>query len=304
MGLYKTIRTVYLDILTELVKEESPTLYLEDFLYYYNKAISEYMKLRYEKFELTQQLTDDMRTWKEVHTSSALTIDIDSIGKYLGSECGECGECVDAEGCVELSVDSCAHLTDEGLKHGCESYYLGKCNAESDKCKECKGCKESKHRPYRHVLGAIIEVELLRPVRGCEQSANSTKKYKVTRSTSAKNAGIVDNCYLDAKFYRPYFDIIGKTISIEVGDINPKWIKIRNIRIEYLRQPAEVFMAEGVLEIEEDNSQELEFPTDVADEITKRCLMLILERQGNPRMQSNAGVNQTVNDISLGGGKK
>jgi hypothetical protein len=37
--------------LTELVKEEAPTLYLEDYLYYFNKAISEYMKTRYEVFE-------------------------------------------------------------------------------------------------------------------------------------------------------------------------------------------------------------------------------------------------------------
>jgi hypothetical protein len=49
--------------LTELV-EEAPTLYLEDYLYYFNKAISEYMKTRYEVFETNQQLADDMRSWK------------------------------------------------------------------------------------------------------------------------------------------------------------------------------------------------------------------------------------------------
>jgi tRNA(Ile2) C34 agmatinyltransferase TiaS len=39
-------------------------LYLEDYLYYFNKAISEYMKTRYEVFETNQQLADDMRSWK------------------------------------------------------------------------------------------------------------------------------------------------------------------------------------------------------------------------------------------------
>jgi hypothetical protein len=45
-------------------KEEAPTLYLEDYLYYFNKAISEYMKTRYEVFETNQQLADDMRSWR------------------------------------------------------------------------------------------------------------------------------------------------------------------------------------------------------------------------------------------------
>jgi hypothetical protein len=58
-----TARQAYIDILTELV-EEAPTLYLEDYLYYFNKAISEYMKTRYEVFETNQQLADDMRSWK------------------------------------------------------------------------------------------------------------------------------------------------------------------------------------------------------------------------------------------------
>ena len=78
--LYKTIRQAYIDILIELVKEETPVLYIEDFLYYYNKAISEYMKFRYEKFEVTQQLTDDLRPWKKLYETSDLVINIDDIG--------------------------------------------------------------------------------------------------------------------------------------------------------------------------------------------------------------------------------
>jgi hypothetical protein len=51
-------------------KKEAPTLYLEDYLYYFNKAISEYMKTRYEVFETNQQLADDMRSWKKSFQAS------------------------------------------------------------------------------------------------------------------------------------------------------------------------------------------------------------------------------------------
>lgn len=76
-----TARQAYINILTELVKEEAPTLYLEDYIYYYNKAISEYMKSRYELYETNQQLADDMRTWKRSFESTSLRVPINSIFK-------------------------------------------------------------------------------------------------------------------------------------------------------------------------------------------------------------------------------
>jgi len=97
--MYKTIRQVYIDILVELVREEAPTLYIEDFLYYYNKAINEYMKKRYELFEMTQQLTDDLRFWKKVHRDTRFTIPIDEVGSSEGYQYRHLLNCI-----VEVSV--------------------------------------------------------------------------------------------------------------------------------------------------------------------------------------------------------
>lgn len=241
----KTARQVYIDILTELNKEEAPTLYLEDYLYYYNKAISEYMKSRYELFEVNQQLSDDLRCWKKDFTSDSLTIPIDSIG-----------------------------VEDEFS--------------------------------YRHLVSCVVGIELTRPVPTCSQAVNTTKSYKVTRMSSDIKAGILNNDYLKATFYRPYFEIINNNIVVDLGDINTKSIKISNIHIEYLKQPVYVDLTEDQVETEvEDNSQILEFTQDVGDEITKVALKLIMERGMNPRMQSNVAVNQAISDASTGlrGGK-
>lgn len=78
-----TARQAYIDILTELVKEESPTLYLEDYLYYFNKAISEYMKTRYELFEVNQQLSDDLRVWKKTFLAPSLSTPTKDIFKMV-----------------------------------------------------------------------------------------------------------------------------------------------------------------------------------------------------------------------------
>lgn len=343
----KTARTVYLDILTELVKEESPVLYLEDFLYYYNKAISEYMKIRYEKFEMTQQLTDDMRVWKEVYTTDSLNIDIKDIGKSTDEIVEECNKSV-ANLCVERSVlnktakkcnsecisdsqeetidctdpitgemQECYDLSlSESDKAQCLDYYHNRmqeeciqpfmktCNEEClkpflDACKEkeLKRCIERKLSKYRHLLGCIVDVKMTQPIIMCDQLPGTVVRYKATRSTSDRNSGLVNNVYLDPKFYRPYYDIIGDSIRINIGDIDNNKIKIGIITIEYLRQPATVYLTEDEISADLDESQILEFPDDVAEEITKRALLLILERGASSRTQTNMGVNQTITDM-------
>ncbi|MCK5788539.1 MAG: hypothetical protein KAH32_06050, partial [Chlamydiia bacterium] len=190
--------------------------------------------------------------------------------------------------CVELKLEHC--------KNGTAQKQL-KCIQEAE-----DECVKARSAPYRHLLGCTIAVELVRPVRCCTQKAgkNNIKKYKVTRSTSGRAAGMVDNVYLAPTFHRPYFDIKGNVLTVDVGEIDEKWIKIRTITIDYLRQPSQVTLSELDITAEEDNSQELEFPQDVAEEITKKAVTLILERNRDPRLAQNVSVNQTINDIGLG----
>lgn len=102
-----TARKDYIDILTELNKEEAPTLYLEDYVYYYNKSISEYMKARYELFEVNQQLSDDMRCWKKEFITNSLNIPINTIGTANGHSYRHLVSCIVD---IELSrpVPSCS----------------------------------------------------------------------------------------------------------------------------------------------------------------------------------------------------
>lgn len=241
--MYNTIRQAYVAILMELLKEESPSLYIEDFLYYYNKAISEYMKLRYEKFEITQQLTDDVRAWKKSFTTDQLVTPVDIIGHEDGYS-------------------------------------------------------------YRHLLSCVVTVKLLRPSSKCAQKVGTESSHKVTRMTSTIKAGIINNAYLKAAFYRPYFDILDNVLTIDVGDINPRDLEISNITVEYLKQPENVVLTEEQIRAEQDTSQVLEFAQDVYDEVNKVALKLLLERGSNQRLQSHVAVNQSVNDISIGGGGK
>ena len=56
---------VYEYTLGELNKRESPSILLEDFNYFLNKAIQQYINKIYNIFELSQQQTDDLRIFKK-----------------------------------------------------------------------------------------------------------------------------------------------------------------------------------------------------------------------------------------------
>ena len=65
-----TARELYEYALIELNKLEAPSLLLEDYNYFINKAVQQYINLVYAKLEIDQQSTDDIRVLK---TSAVLT---------------------------------------------------------------------------------------------------------------------------------------------------------------------------------------------------------------------------------------
>ena len=65
-----TARELYEYALIELNKLEAPSLLLEDYNYFINKAVQQYINLIYAKLEIDQQSTDDIRVLK---TSAVLT---------------------------------------------------------------------------------------------------------------------------------------------------------------------------------------------------------------------------------------
>lgn len=55
-----TARKIYEGVLYELQKVEAPSFYVDDFNYFASKAIGMYANLRYNLYEQTQQLSDDL----------------------------------------------------------------------------------------------------------------------------------------------------------------------------------------------------------------------------------------------------
>lgn len=56
-----TERELYDAILIECEKEEAPTLLLEDYVYFANKGVQQYINQVYNRFDEDQQASDDLR---------------------------------------------------------------------------------------------------------------------------------------------------------------------------------------------------------------------------------------------------
>ncbi len=70
-----TARNLYEGVLIELNKENAPNVLLEDFNYFANKAINNYINKRYNIYDINQQTTDDLRVLKATAILDAKHID-------------------------------------------------------------------------------------------------------------------------------------------------------------------------------------------------------------------------------------
>lgn len=59
-----TLRDLYDYALIEMNKVEAPSLLLEDFNYYMNKAVQQYINKVYNRYDINQQSSDDLRVLK------------------------------------------------------------------------------------------------------------------------------------------------------------------------------------------------------------------------------------------------
>ena len=60
-----TERQLYDNILSELNKVEAPSILLEDFIYFANKGVQQYVNKVYNRYDINQQSSDDLRVLKE-----------------------------------------------------------------------------------------------------------------------------------------------------------------------------------------------------------------------------------------------
>lgn len=304
-----TAREMYEYALIECNKLEAPSLLLEDYNYFINKAVQQYINTIYNRYDINQQSTDDLRVLK---TSAVITLTKGGEGSKEDEE-GEGGEGGIGEGGIGKDFTKSALFGDS---------YIGVLPND-----------------YLHMLNCIVEYKVDRPFK-CYEPAEAVQ-FAARRLTSDMFSGILNNAYMRPMYKRPYYYInnwnrqtslptdsfTDDQIPINASTLGPtdvlstvdstKPVRGRNANItkvlleirfgkdstlftpvkayvDYLKGPQFIRLTQKQIDTTEDTSQVLEFPDYVCFEIVNIFTKLLLENSSDPRLQTNLPINNTI----------
>lgn len=275
-----TERDLYDAALIEINKLEAPSMLLEDYNYFINKAIQQYINKTYNRYEINQQATDDLRALKV--TTSLILNEFKNTG--IPNESGYHFAVLPKD---YLHMLNCVVKFD---KSGIES---------------SKTCPDSE----RDMTNAFIARKLTSDIYpSIINNAYFKPSYRTPYYTISS---LSENSVLIEKMLDPCNEIIINKESIVDNILEPceheEWnggfvINIRCgkskykpsvIYIDYIKTPRIIKLTEEMLE-GVDTTKEMEFPEYVCYEIINEFVKLLLENASDPRLQTNIPVNQTI----------
>ena len=294
-----TARDLYEYVLIELHKENAPNILLEDFNYFVNKAINQYVNKRYNIYDINQQTTDDLRVLKATAFIPITSQKPDDLGEtYTGNS--------------------------DKTSHEIPAKFL-------------KATKRVKlPDDYLHMLNCICSFKLLQPWRCYDK--DDYFEYPATKLTADMWGQVVNNYWNKPTYRRPYYYIhtyddsqaaanlisnntqnttnssitIGgrkkdseKEAEKRYGNQSKVYCEIRygtdsetfnlvGVYIDYIKAPQFVRLTQKQIDKVQDTSQILEFPDYVCQEIVNELVHIIMENISDQRIQTHPVVSQSV----------
>lgn len=266
-----TVLEFYEHVLTELNKVEAPSLLLEDFNYFANKAVQQYINKVYNRYDINQQSTDDLRFLK---TSAYSTV---------------------------IEANSSYQLPSEDKYWVCEmpSNYLHLLSCivsftpinSIEKCGETKKVRSMARRLTSDIYPAILQNAYLKPSYKNPYYFLTERDIVVSKGTDAS----LLNSILNPCSENPT-ELMENKLEILCGSTNR--YKPEGAYIDYIKTPSVINLTYEDLESDSDVSQILEFPEYVCYEIINEFVKLALENASDPRLETNIPINQTIAGVN------
>ena len=313
-------RDVYEAVLVEMNKEQAPNILLEDFNYFFNKAINQYINKRYNIYDINQQTTDDLRVLK---STAFIPVNDTSV-----SDLKEIN-----------SVYIQGSTTEDGQG---DQYSTGGWN----------GAMKSLNATYRvtlpenylHMLNCICVYSVDKPWR-CYDAGDSFE-YPATRLTADLWGQVINNFWIRPTYRRPYYyihnappefpkniqefdgiysdnlytngkagetpgtgKVVGENSQKEAGKrygnhskvyceirygTDKDTFKLKGVYIDYIKVPQFIRLTQKQVDTVQDTSQILEFPDYVCQEIINELVHILMENLEMQRIQTHPVVSQSI----------
>lgn len=262
-----TLRQAYEYALIESNKLKAPSMLLEDYIYLFNKAIQQKVNEIYNRFDINQQSSDDLRV---LQTTAKLS---KSSGDYfeLPDDYLHILNCMAVFEGVSTRSEQCGLSYLKEVKYPCRrmtadleagllnNYYL----------------KPAVNRPYYYLVTDSVAVDQALNKKQENQSSEDRDIDTLFKDSGDRNTNPTK-----------------ATIKLEYGE-SERWAP-KELIVTYLRSPRYVTMTEEDLWAFEDNTPVLEFPDYMCYEIINTYVKLLFENMSDPRLQTNMAVNQSI----------
>lgn len=278
-----TSKQIFEYALVELNKKEAPSLLLEDYNYFINKAVNQYINKMYNIYDVNQQKTDDLRVLKSTAVLTPSPVGPTSpISSALLSSAYE----------VDLP-DDYLHILNCIVEYDVLENY--KCYNTGDKWQQ--GAK----RLTADMFSQIINNYYLRPTYKNPyyyiNNVNIINDYPTEDNTED-----IDYSPLGTE---PTPENIEKVATNRFGNKTKVRMEIRygkdntvfelsKVYIDYIKAPQFIRLTQEQVDEVADNSQVLEFPDYVCQEIVNELIMLLMENSSDPRIQTHIPLNQSI----------
>ena len=272
-------------------KLEAPSLLLEDYNYFINKAVQQYINLVYAKLEIDQQSTDDIRVLKASTVLKPVKLSENSAYSHLANGMFKSSYYVDLP-------EDYMHLLNCIVE-----YKVGVSNFKCYNKGDMVYFAARKLTPdmYTQVLNnAYMRPMYKRPY------------YYLTNINTANNIVTnpsMDTAILDANKKNNETPSTLVDSNNKQGDrlSNPSIVRLElrygnddgvfvpnNIYVDYLKSPMYIRLTQEQINSTLDYSQVLEFPDYVCFEIANIFVRLLMENTSDPRLQTNMPINNTI----------
>lgn len=258
-----TIRDAYESVLIELNKVQAPSILIDDFIYYLNKAIQEYFNKRYNVFETDQQATDDLSRLNRMvvlHPVQKPDIVYQTVW-----ECELPDDYVHILNCTcvfNKSKDPCGEVS---------TFFQGANKLDTSQASQVLTnyyMKPSTSRPYYYII-----------YKDNDPYDPATINYPSNQKK------------IESKQYIRYGNSTKPIMQILCGN-EPNVLNA--VQIAYLTAPRYITLDKLDLDKVEDETPVLEFQDYVVNEIIKEVVKLIMENAKDERLQTVIPVNQSV----------
>ena len=303
-----TAKQIYEAVLIELHKENAPNILLEDFNYFINKAINQYINKRYNIYDINQQTTDDLRVLK-----ATAFLDVTKINNYSGLSLagGATYETVLPSDYLHMLNCICVYNVNKTYKcyNAGDTWRCAATKLTADAYSQVLDNfwnKPSYKRPYYYIHNININPENpTNPYNGGKGTDISSVTKNEDDGNTVHTANVEGGLPKTIKIGGVDVSNIERSGEIRYGNVSQVRLEIRygtddeifklnKVYIDYIKSPQFIRLTQEQLDYVEDKSQMLEFPDYVCQEIINELVNIVMVNISDQRLQTHPVVSQSI----------